>query len=258
MESIKFINFDLLNQDSSCQHFISTRKGGVSKGLYSSLNLSFKVGDNPEHVIENRKRIANEMGISIKDLIIPDQCHTDRVRVLTGRPAENELASTDALITHKKGLCLCVLTADCVPVLLCDPQKKVIAAVHAGWRGTASRIVSRTLELMIRVFGSKPENILAGIGPAISQMNYEVGVEVVNRFEFLFSDCPEIFWKNTQTGKTHIDLQAANRVLLQRGGLSEEHIQISQICTFANSDLLYSARRDGLKCGRFGAGIMLT
>jgi YfiH family protein len=220
-DTIEFLTFGLLNKQKDIVHFISTRKGGVSSRTYASLNLSLKVDDNPEHIMENRKRLAAKIGIETENLIIPDQCHTDNVQILTKDRKYVDLSMTDALITNAKGICLCILVADCVPILLYDPKKKLIAAVHAGWRGTVSRIVSRTLEHMIKILGSKPENILAGIGPAISQQNYEVGNEVADRFEFLFSDHPEITTKKPETGKTHIDLQSANRVLLLRAGLSE-------------------------------------
>lgn len=251
------LSFQLFNRQKGIRHFISTRKGGVSSGKYASLNLSENVGDNLEQVLENRKRIAIYLGIEVENLLIPDQCHTNNVKVLTDRWNDIDLGNTDALITNQPGICLCILAADCVPVLLYDPVQQVVASVHAGWRGTAGRIISRTAEQMIKQFGTKPGDILAGIGPAISQANFETGDEVAEQFHFLFSDHPEILWKNPETGKIHIDLQAANHILLQRAGLHEENIETIQICTFANPDLFFSARRDGIKCGRFGTGIML-
>ena len=251
------LNFHQLSEQEGIRHFISTRKGGVSSGKYASLNLSEKVGDNPERVIENRKRIATYLGIEAKNLLVPDQCHTDNVKVLTGEWREIDLGNTDALITDQPGICLCLLAADCVPVLLFDPVKRVIASAHAGWRGTVGRIVIRTVEQMIKQYRTNPGDVLAGIGPAISQEKFETGDKVAERFQFLFSDHPEILWKNPETEKTHIDLQAANHILLQRIGLLEENIETVQICTFANSGLFFSARRDGIQCGRFGTGIML-
>jgi len=253
----EFKRFTILSREKGIRHFVSTRRGGVSFGNYASLNLSRKVDDDPENVTENRKRLATYLEISTDQLIFPDQCHMDRVQILTDTWKDTDLSKTDALITNKRGICLCILVADCVPILLYDPANQVIASVHSGWRGTASRIVSRTLKNMIKVFGTKPGDVIAGIGPAISQAKFEVGNEVAERFEFLFRDRPEILWKNPETGKIHIDLQTANRILLQRAGLYEEKIETIQICTFATPDLFFSARRDSIHCGRFGAGIMM-
>jgi len=253
----EFKRFTILSREKGIRHFISTRRGGVRFENYALLNLSRKVDDDPENVTENRRRLARYLEISPDHLIIPDQCHTDRVQILTDTWKDTDLSKTDALITNKRRICLCILVADCVPILLYDPANQVIASVHSGWRGTVSLIVSRTLEQMIKIFGTKPGDVMAGIGPAISQMKFEVGMEVAERFEFLFSDCPEILWKNSKTGKTHIDLQTANRKLLQRAGLCEEKIETIHTCTFATPDLFFSARRDGIHCGRFGAGIMM-
>jgi len=257
LNTMELLTFPLLEKEIKIQHFISTRHGGVSAGNYASLNLSVKVDDATDHIKENRKRVAGKLNIDTTNLVFPDQCHTDTVQIIRNSWNSTELKKTDALITNERGICLCVLTADCVPVLLYDRNKRVIAAVHAGWKGTASRIVSRTVERMIKVFATKPRDIVAGIGPAISQPRYEVGDEVATQFHFLFHDHPEILWKNPKTGKLHIDLQLSNRILLLRAGLTQEQIETMNICTFDNPDLFFSARRDGIMCGRFCAGIML-
>ncbi len=255
---IKFLQIGTLIHEKKIRHFISTREGGISSGNYASLNLSMKVDDDPVSVEKNRKRIAGELGINARNLIFPDQCHTDNVQVLGDGWESTDLDKTDALITNRPGICLCVVVADCVPLMLFDRANNVIATVHAGWRGTASRIVSRTIELMIKVFATKPSDILAGIGPAISQQKFEVGDEVASRFSFLFSDHPEIISRDPGIQKAHIDLQLANRILLLRAGIPDSQIETLQLCTYTNSDLFFSARRDGLKSGRFGAGIMLV
>jgi YfiH family protein len=254
---IEFLHFRLLGKEKDLRHFITTRHGGVSSGSHESLNLSNKVSDAPGYVEENRKRIAAKLNIALDRMIFPGQCHSDKVNIIGTTWNQKELTGTDALITNEKDICLCILTADCVPILLFDREKKIVAAVHAGWRGTARRIVSRTIEKMIKEFLVRPEDLMAGIGPAISQSRYETGDEVASQFHFLFHDHPEVLWKNPNNGKIHIDLQQANRVLLLRAGLTEEHIEIKQICTFDHPDLFFSARRDGPNCGRFGTGIML-
>ena len=249
--------FSLFNQHSAIKHFTTTRIGGVSGGTYSSLNLSYKVGDRFSRVRKNRERIADSIGVGYDRLLFPDQCHTDRVKVITATQVDVDLTETDALITNQKDLGIGILAADCVPILLFDPVKRIIGAVHTGWRGTAKRIVSRTIEKMIKRFGARPVDMLAGIGPAISQEKYEAGAEVVAPFKTLFSDHPNIIIEKKTHQKAHIDLQEANRVLLLRAGLKNEHIEVMNICTYSNPELFFSARRDGFHSGRFGVGIIL-
>jgi polyphenol oxidase len=213
--------------------------------------------DNEAVVIENRLALAETCSISPLQMLFPDQCHSSRVIDIVSTVDPFDLSNTDGLVTRRKGICLCILAADCVPILLYDPFEQVIAALHAGWRGTYGRIVSRAIERMVKIYGCKPAHILAGIGPSISQQQYEVGNEVSGYFKLLFSDHPEIVKKNPDTGKDHIDLQGANRILLHRAGLKDEHMEVSSLCTFNNPDLFFSARRDGVECGRFATGIML-
>jgi polyphenol oxidase len=254
---MEFIKSGLLENIPEIRYFITTRSGGTSIGEYSSLNLSMKVGDDVLSVSENRRRLAETLGLQEQQLFYPDQCHTDRVKEIAKTNLTVDLTSTDGLVTCDKGICLCVLAADCVPILLFDPVQHIVAALHAGWRGTYERIVSRAIEQMARTYTSKPEHILACIGPAISQKNYEVGDEVSAFFNILFSHHPAIIWKNPQTGRDHIDLQGANRILMHTAGLLDEHIEIIDLCTFSNPDILFSARRDGHQCGRFASGIFL-
>jgi YfiH family protein len=254
---IKLLEFELLHGRPEIGNFISTRRGGVSKGNFQSLNLSLKSGDLLEYVIQNRSILAKEIGLQPDHLLFPDQCHTNRVKIVSKEDSHRDLAETDALVTDQAGIGLCILAADCVPVLLFDPVRKVVAAMHAGWKGTVRQIVTTTIGQMKNSFGSDPCNILAGIGPAISQKKYEVGDEVTAQFRTLFNDHPEIIWRNPQTGSDHLDLQEANRILLLESGISTKNIEVMRICTWSNPDLFFSARRDGFNCGRFATGIML-
>jgi YfiH family protein len=254
---MEFLKFRIFEEGKEIKHFITTREGGVSEAKYHSLNLSYNVPDDIQHVKTNRQILADYIGIQANELVFPDQCHASRIMEVNGSNYKRLHKETDGLITREKGLCLCILAADCVPVILYDPVRQAIAALHAGWRGTYSRIVCRGVERMVRVFGSKPQNILAGIGPAISQLHYEVGEDVEKHFHILFSDYPEIFKKNERTGKAHLDLKNANSILLQRSGVLKEHIEVSSVCTYSSPELLFSARRDGLECGRFATGVML-
>jgi hypothetical protein len=250
--------FRLFSGYPQVRHGITARKGGVSIGKYSSLNLSFTTGDNPESVMQNRAILAELFSIDRADLFFPAQCHSSLVKEVTGLTPEVDLKGTDALITNQFGICIGVTTADCVPVLLFDPEKNVIAAIHAGWRGTTGRIVARAIERMVKKYHTRTADLLAGIGPSISQKNYEVGGEVAEKFKFWFADVPAIFQQNPDTGKTHIDLCEANRQLLLRYGVKKENIAVSGACTYEHPGEYFSARRDGLHSGRFASCIMLV
>jgi len=255
--NLLLLKFNNLDKESGIEHFITTKSGGKSKAQFSSLNLSFKVGDKNNIVAYNRSILAQALEIAEEKILFPDQCHTSHIKVVEASTSLKNLQKTDALITQATGMCLCVLTADCVPVLLFDPKEKVVAAIHAGWRGTAERIVPRTIERMVKSFSSRPKNIVAAIGPSISQKNYEVGNEVAEKFHVFFHDKPSIIKKKKESGKYHIDLKEANKELLLRYGVKHKNIEISQKCTFDMPDLFFSARRDGLHSGRFATGIML-
>jgi YfiH family protein len=254
---MEFLKFRILEEQNGVIHFTTTRRGGGSEGKYSSLNLSNKVLDEPEHVKNNRSQVAETLGIPFERMLFPDQCHSDRVKEVDANSHPADMERTDGLVTRAKGVCLCILAADCVPVLLYDPVEGAIAALHAGWKGTYGRIVSRAVERMVRTWACKPEHILACIGPAISQNRYEVGDEVSQYFRLLFSDYPHIIRRNENTGKDNLDLKEANRILLHRAGVKDEHIEISPLCTYDRPDLFFSARRDGMHCGRFASGIMI-
>jgi polyphenol oxidase len=254
---IQLLFFNHLGKERKIRHFISTRSGGVSEGYYESLNLGLKAGDREESVYANRLLLAGELGLPVELMFFPDQCHTDNVRVIGNTDGPEDLSQTDALVTCRPGVAMIVLTADCVPVLLYDPVKQVIAAVHAGWKGTALQIVSKAIHEMVSIYSSDPADILAGIGPSISRSAYEVGDDLSRLFRLVFTDDTPVIRENPLTGKDHIDLQDANRILLRRAGLKDEHIEVSGLCTFSNPELFFSARRDGFHTGRFASGIFL-
>ena len=160
------------------------------------------------------------------------------------------------MITNKSGICLNVMAGDCVPLLFYDPVKKVIAVAHAGWRGSLKRIAQLTVEKMKNQYRCEVSNILVGIGPSISQKNYEVDDKVYIEFEKRFDNLSQIFTESDQNGKYYLDIWEANKQQLISAGLSKENIELSNICTFEQNDLFFSARK-GDK-GRFMAGIMLN
>jgi YfiH family protein len=192
-------------------------------------------------------------------MVFPNQTHSGTVRIIANSffgldedERKRFLAQTDAVITNIPEACLAVKTADCVPVLLFDSKRKVVAAVHAGWRGTAQNIVSKTIQCMTEEFGTEPSDLFAGIGPSISPEIYEVGVEVWKQFETTFYH--PISGKDD---KRLLDLWSANFHDLINAGVPAGQIEIARICTLADPVHFFSARRDGAKTGRMATGIML-
>lgn len=241
-------------------HFSTTRVGGCSTNNYSSLNLGFNSGDLRENVIGNRIRLCAALPISPDRLVFPKQTHTANVKTVTAgffdlatEAQKHFLDETDAVITNLQGVCVAVKTADCVPVLLFDSKRKVVAAVHAGWRGTIQGILSVTIHKMIKEFGTDPSDLIAGIGPSISPEVYEVGEEVWKQFspEFYLASNPD------KADKKLLDLWSANNQQLIDVGVPANQIEVARTCTFSDPDRFFSARRDGIKTGRMATGIMI-
>jgi polyphenol oxidase len=248
--------FDGLSSFSAeIDHFVSGREGGVSCGGLNALNLSYSVNDLEENVRVNRAKVAYAMGIEPNKLIFPHQTHSANIKVVE-EDYNSYFSDTDALVTNKKGICIAVMSADCVPVLLYDVKNKVAAAVHAGWRGTVAGILSKTIALMVDRFHTAPSDLLAGIGPSICKDVYEVGEEVLDQVEaFYREDAGRIITKS-QNGKGFIDLWQANKVQLLTAGVHEAHIEIAGLCTYLNDKDFFSARKSA-NSGRFAAGIIL-
>ena len=257
---LPILQFEHLNKFPELIHFSTSRVGGSSTGNYYSLNMGFNSGDLAWTVITNRNILCAALEINPERLIFPKQTHTAIVKTIAssffdlGKEAQKHfLNETDAVITNLKGVCVAIKTADCVPVLLYDPKRKVVAAVHAGWRGTVQNIVLVTINKMMAEFGSDPSDLFAGIGPSISPEVYEVGEEVWNQFEpeFFLSVNPD------KADKKLLDLWSANYQQLIKTGVPQEQIEVARTCTFSDSDQFFSARRDGIKTGRMATGIML-
>ena len=188
-------------------------------------------------------------------LVFPRQTHSDHVAVVSRIP-ESELTDTDALVTDRPGICICIQTADCVPVLLFDPVSQAIGAIHAGWRGTVKKIAGEAISKMTRHYGSDPGKIVAAIGPSISRVVYEVGADVVTAFQEVFPDCGK-FIRPIKKGKWLIDLREANRQVLMDAGVRPSGIEISERCSYLDEASFYSARRDGQETGRIVTGIFI-
>lgn len=245
-------------------HFVTTRFGGCSEGTYATFNCSPFAGDEADHVCRNQERLFEAMPQRPRELIIPHQTHGVKSLVvneaflsLSGEEKKESLEGIDTVMTCEPGCCICISTADCVPVLLFDTQHRAVAAVHAGWRGTVDYIVGHALERMYAVYGTEGKDVIACIGPSISLEAFEVGDEVVEAFRRNGFDLSRISRRNTETRKQHIDLWEANRLQLLDFGVPSSQIEIAGICTYRQQEEFFSARRLGIASGRILSGIMI-
>lgn len=255
-----YLEYPMFRETGIVKHGFSTRIGGVSKGCFSSLNLSFTRGDEEEAVRENFRRIGSAMGILCEDMVFTHQTHTINVRVVTeadrgcGIVKPRTYSDVDGLVTDIPGICLVTFYADCVPLYFVDPVKKVIGLSHSGWRGTVGKIGKVTVETMCREFKSRPEDILAAVGPSICQDCYEVSEDVILEFQKTFSRelWKDIFYRK-ENGKYQLNLWEANRQILLGAGILPEHISMPNLCTCCNPEFLYSHRASQGKRGNLGA-----
>ena len=237
-KGITIMHSRLLESGLNVRFGMSTRLGGVSPQPWG-MNLSFRVGDDEENVLRNRNLFFGSLGIGQDHLAIPSQVHGNRVRTVT---CAGEYENCDALITNVPDLFLCVSVADCVPIFLLDTKNRIVAAVHAGWRGTADGIVRSTLSLLGKEFGTNPLDLLAYVGPSAGDCCYIVGEEVAKFFSVEFF--------RRENGKTFLNLKAANASQLEEFGIPSSRIEVSPHCTISESHLFHSYRRDGQQSGR--------
>src|SRR5437763_1287704 len=250
-------------------HGFSTRPGGVSERSGEKvLDLGFAEWDTKENVLENRRRFQSALGADRLALAALSQIHSDVVHHFDAPPVAH--CRGDASATNRAGLLLAVETADCDPILLVDPKNRAVAAVHAGWRGTLQRIVTKAIGKMQMQFGTKPADLLAAIGPSIGGCCYEVGTEVASEFRSQFPNASEWFdelptgdepnplqWSNMSPPAHHpapkhvlLDRRKANRAQLLEAGLLPQNISVSDLCTACRRDLLFSYRKDAGTTGR--------
>lgn len=259
-EKVKLIKFRKFNELDFIKHGFSTRLGGVSCGIYESMNLNFGRGDDDENVRENFRLIASELGTSPEKMVNAMQTHTTNVLKVgsekngMGVIRERDFKDIDGLITDEPGVCLVTSYADCIPLFFADPVKRCIGLSHSGWRGTVGKIGIKTVQQMKKEYGSEPSDIIAFIGPGICSKCYEVSEDVADEFKASYSEKQaEAILEPKENGKYQLDLLQANLFNLIEAGLLLENIGVTDICTCCNPELLFSHRaskgqRGGL-CG---------
>lgn len=258
-DTVPYLTYNSLSEINFINHAFSTRLGGVSEGEFTSMNLAFNRGDNPESVTENYKRICKSAGFDFNSLTASAQDHNTFVRAVTsenkgvGIYKPRDLQSVDALVTNEKGVTLVTYYADCTPLFFVDTKKKAIGLAHAGWRGTVGRIGEKVVNKMTELYGTNPSDIVAAIGPAISVCCYEVDKPCADNFYALADLDSSRFVFPKENGKYMIDLLETNRQILVAAGVKNENITISDICTNCNSELLWSHRATKGKRGTMSA-----
>lgn len=263
-DSIPFLTYNSLSEIKFINHAFTTRLGGVSTGEFTSMNMAFNRGDDPENVTQNYKRFCKSAGFDYDSLVASAQDHHTFVRCVTsadkgvGIYKPRDIESVDALITNEKGVTLVTYYADCTPLFFVDTKQKAIGLAHAGWRGTVGRIGEKVIKKMTEHFGTDPSDVVCAIGPAISKCCYEVDLPCAENFLNLSGVDPNKFVFSKHNGKYMIDLLEANRQILCVAGVNPNNITLSDVCTNCNSDLLWSHRATKGHRGTMSAFMRLT
>ncbi|MBW2342342.1 MAG: peptidoglycan editing factor PgeF [Deltaproteobacteria bacterium] len=264
IDLLDILFFENLLTRQKIKHFVSTRTGGFSTSPYNSLNLGLNVGDDPEKVMKNRKRLGATMRIPLHHLTIGQQIHSGNVAVISKKLRgkgcshhDEAVKDTDAMVTNVPNICLLILVADCVPMLFFDPVRNVIGVAHAGWKGTLQSIAFHTVRAMENGFGSSRHNIIAAMGPSIGPCCYEVGPEVITEMKAVFSNFQDYIRHESRDGKGYLDLWKANLDQLLHAGIERKNIEMATQCTCHNPDVFFSYRHQHGQTGRFGAGICI-
>ena len=256
-----FLTFPSFDDLPFVRHAFSTRLGGVSEGVFSSMNLGFRRGDKEENVWENYRRICAAAGFDPQKLTASSQDHHTVIRRVTTEQAgigftrPRDLESVDGLCTDTPGLTLVTYYADCVPLFFADKRTHAVGAAHSGWRGTVARIGAEMVRRMGEEFSSDPADLIVGIGPSIGPECYEVDQPVADQFLAMQDLDPERFVRPIGEGKYLLDLWECNRRVLASAGIPEENISCAQLCTKCHPDLLYSHRVMGAQRGNLAAMI---
>ena len=265
-DNVGFLQYKKLNEYPWLMNAFSTRKGGVSKGQYAEMNLSFTVGDDPETVKENFRIFGDAIGIKREQMVYAAQTHTNNVMRVDpsckgmGVLHDRNFDNIDGLVTDDPGVCLVGSYADCVPLYFVDPVRRCIGLSHSGWRGTVTKIGRNTIELMRKEFGTDPDNLICCIGPCIGKECYEVSADVVEEFKkaYTSAQCDRIYMPvEGKEGKYLLDLPMANYLLFEECGVRQENIILPDLCTSCNKELLHSHRASGGKRGGMCAFLMI-
>ncbi len=261
---VYFLTVPAFEETGLVRHAFSTRLGGVSRGRYARMNLSFGNGDRPEASRENFRRFFAAVGSDETRAVLSRQEHTDHIRTVTeadmgkGIVRERDYTAVDGMITNLPRLPLVTLYADCVPLLFLDPVKRAVASVHSGWRGTVQQIGRRAVERLGEEYGSSPADILAAILPCIGPCCYEVDEPVYDAFSKIDCiDTASILTPAGERGKYMLNLPEANRQILLAAGIAPEHLTVTDVCTCCNADTLHSHRATGGMRGNLAAMIEL-
>ncbi|MBP5281223.1 MAG: peptidoglycan editing factor PgeF [Lachnospiraceae bacterium] len=281
---VPYLTFPQLDACEKIAHLYTTRLGGVSEGQFRSMNFSIHLGDSPENVRENYSRIAKILGSELKDITGTVQTHTTNIRRVTeedrGKVAyiPADYGDVDGLVTNVKGIVLAAFTADCVPIYFVDPVRECIGLAHSGWRGTVNDMAGNMVRRMQAEFGTDPKDLIVAIGPSICQDCYEVGDEVAQAALNAVGEAEELreligkanpgymyqqgklrhyLEPGLETGKYQLDLWLVNMIFLVKAGVLPERIDVTDLCTAENKELLFSHRASHGKRGNMGAFLKL-
>lgn len=250
--TIGYLHSPRLSNCDFLVHAFCTRIGGVSRDDYKSLNMSFREGDEEFHVLQNWDKLASAFQIPTENFLVLNQVHGDNIFVIKPHGdyySSHEALNYDAIVTNRTNLAICIKTADCVPVFIVDPVKKVIAAAHAGWRGSALGISAKVVRLMQNQYGSKPADILAAIGPSIGLCCYEVDATAADAFRKQ-RDSELFLFPGKRKDKWMLDLVEANRRQLLNCGIPATNIEAAGVCTVCHQEAFFSHRGSGGITGR--------
>ena len=261
-QSVVFLASEEMEQAGGVAHGFSTRLGGISEGMWASLNLGVSRGDDSDHVRENYRRFLTAIGAQGPRMAMSNQVHENHVRVITKAdvkedPYEKVSYEADGLVTDLPGVTLVIFSADCLPILYYDPVRQVVAAAHAGWRGTAADIAGAVVRKMEEVYGCDPQNILAAIGPGIGPCCFETHEDVPNAMMAAFSTPVLKYLHIQENGKYSVDLKGINAMRLEKAGIPTENIGVCELCTSCHPDLFWSHRQVGTNRGSMAAAIGL-
>lgn len=258
-DNVPYISYRALADIKWLKNGFSTRLGGVSEGVLSTMNLGFGRNDLPENVVKNHEIIANAIGFNPENIVASKQTHTTNVKIVSKKDCgkgiyrERDYDDVDGMITNEKGIVLATYFADCVPLYMVDTKNKAIGLSHSGWRGTVGKIGKVTLDLMKETYGTNPKDVIACIGPSICRDCYEVSEDVATKFEAAFKGREKDILINKGNGKYQLDLWECNYIIFKECGVYEENIHMPDICTCHNMEMMFSHRATQGRRGNLAA-----